>query len=98
MAIFGIGLYLANLAYKAIKVSETPQALFLARVARYAILILAGAMALQRMGLANEIILLAFGLILATIAVSFILAFGLGGRDIAARELDAWIKQLKKEE
>ncbi len=97
LAIFGIGLYLANLAYKAIKVSETPQALFLARVARYAILILAGAMALQRMGLANEIILLAFGLILATIAVSFILAFGLGGRDIAARELDTWIKQLKKE-
>ncbi len=64
-------------------------------MARIAILILAGAMALQRMGLADEIILIAFGLILGTVAVTVILAFGLGGKDIAARQLDEWIKVCK---
>ncbi len=98
LVIFGIGLYLSNLAYRAIKVAESRQADFLARVARYAILILAGAIALQRMGLADEIILIAFGLLLGTIAVTVILAFGVGGKDIAARELDEWIKSFKKQE
>ena len=97
LIIFGIGLYLANMAYRVIKVSNTPQADFLAKVARIAILILAGAMALQRMGLADEIILIAFGLILGTVAVTVILAFGLGGKDIAARQLDEWIKVYKSE-
>lgn len=98
LVIFGIGLYLANLAYRAISVAQTPQADFLAKIARYAILVLAGAMALQRMGLADEIILLAFGLILGALAVTFILAFGIGGKDIAARELNEWVKSLKDKE
>lgn len=98
LVIFGIGLYLAHLAYQAISVSETPQATFLARIAKYAILVLAGAMALQRMGLADEIILVAFGMILGAIAISAILAFGLGGREIAARELDEWVKNYKSKQ
>ncbi len=95
LIIFAIGLYLANLAHKAISVSDSPQASLLAKLARYSILVLAGAMALQRMGLANEIIIIAFGLLLGTVAVAAILAFGLGGRDIAARELDEWLKHYK---
>jgi hypothetical protein len=42
------------------------------------------------MGLANEIINLAFGLILGAIAVAIAVAFGIGGRDIAARKLEEW--------
>lgn len=95
LVIFGIGLYLANLAYRVIKISNTPQADFLAKVARIAILVLAGAMALQRMGLADEIILIAFGLILGTVAVSVILAFGLGGRDVASKQLEEWVDAYK---
>jgi hypothetical protein len=51
------------------------------------LVVLAGAMALRQMGLANEIINLTFGLLLGAIAVAVAIAFGLGGRDIAAREL-----------
>jgi hypothetical protein len=59
----------------------------LAQAARISILAFAGAMALRQMGLANEIITLAFGLLLGAIAVAVALSFGLGGKEIAAREI-----------
>ena len=52
-------------------------------------------MALRQMGLANEIINLAFGLLLGAIAVAVALAFGLGGREIAARTLTEWQQRLR---
>jgi hypothetical protein len=42
------------------------------------------------MGLADQIVMVAFGLILGSAAVATALAFGLGGRDAAARVLDRW--------
>jgi hypothetical protein len=39
----------------------------------------------------NEILVhLAFGLTVGAVAVAFALAFGLGGRDLAARTLEEW--------
>jgi hypothetical protein len=98
VVIFAIGLYLANLAAKTIQASGAAQAGMLALAARIAILVLSGAMALRQMGLANEIVNLAFGLLLGAIAVAVALAFGLGGRDIAARELEGWLESVKSEE
>jgi len=42
------------------------------------------------MGLADQIVMLAFGLILGSAAIAAALAFGLGGRDAAARILERW--------
>lgn len=98
LIIFGVGLYLANLASKTIKSSNASQANLLALVARVSILVLAGAMALRQMGLANEIINLAFGFLFGAIAVAVAIAFGLGGRDIAAREVEKWIESVKSKE
>jgi hypothetical protein len=95
LVIFGIGLYLANLAAQVAQASGVAQAGLLALSARGSILVLAGAIALSQMGLASEIIDLAFGLLLAAIALAAALAFGLGGREIAARELDEWIDSVK---
>ena len=64
----------------------------LATVARVAIIVLAGAMGLQRMGLADEIVNLAFGLTLGAIAVAAAIAFGIGGRDAAKRVIDGYSK------
>jgi hypothetical protein len=80
-----------------VKASEAAQAGLLAMAARISILVLAGAMALRQMGLANEIINLAFGLLLGAIAVAAALAFGLGGREIAAREVERWLQSIKSE-
>ena len=65
-------------------------------VARISIVILSGAIALRQMGLANEIIELAFGILLGSVAVAAALAFGLGGRDIAATQLFGWLGSRKK--
>ena len=97
LIIIAIGLYLANVASKTIQASGTVQASLMSTVARVAILLLAGAIAIRYMGLANEIINLAFGLILGAIAVAVAIAFGIGGRDIAARKLEEWSKSKKDE-
>lgn len=87
-----------NQAAQTIQASRAAQARLLALAARVAVLVLAGAMALRQMGLANEIVNLAFGLLLGAIAVASALAFGLGGREIAARELQNWLKSARSDE
>jgi hypothetical protein len=93
--IFGLGLWLANLAAKTIRASGTAQAGLLAMASRVSILVLAGAMAVRQMGVANDIINTAFGLLLGAIAVAVALAFGLGGREIAGRELEEWLRSVR---
>jgi len=95
--IFGVGLYLSNLAASAIQKSQAAQASLLAVVARVAILILSGSMALRQMGLATDIINLAFSLTLGAITIAAALAFGLGGRDVAGQLLSEWTKSLRTE-
>ncbi|MEM7594296.1 MAG: mechanosensitive ion channel [Cyanobacteria bacterium P01_A01_bin.83] len=95
VVVFAIGLYLANLAFNLILSSGTSQSRFLAQCARIAIITLVGAMALNRMGIAPNIVNLAFGLILGGIAVAIALAFGLGGREVAKEELKSWVSSFK---
>jgi hypothetical protein len=95
LVIFGLGLFLANLAAKTIQASGVAQRKLLSQAAKIAIVILAGAMGMREMGVANEIINLAFGLALGGIALAAALAFGLGGREVAARELNEWIEAAK---
>jgi mechanosensitive ion channel-like protein len=92
LVIFLVGLYLARLAADAIRASGVDQPNLLAITAQAAILVLTGAMALRQIGVANEIINLAFGLLLGAIAVAAALAFGLGGREVAGRELQSWVQ------
>ena len=92
LIIFLVGLYLARLAAGAIRSSGVDQPNLLATAAQAAILVLTGAMALRQIGVANEIINLAFGLLLGAIAVAVALAFGLGGREVAGRELQGWVQ------
>jgi len=97
LIIFAIGIFLANLASNAIVSSGMSEAKILALAARVAILVFAGAMALLEMGVANDIINLAFGLLLGAIAIAVALAFGLGGREAAAREIEKWRNSMKSE-
>ena len=90
VVVFGVGLYIANLVTIAIKSSGAQNADLLATIARTAISILAGAMALRQMGIAPEIINTAFTLLLGAGAVAVAIAFGIGGRDTAARLVEEW--------
>lgn len=94
--IFGIGVYLANLAFRLIKSSSGGSSNMLAQAARIAILAFVGAMALGQMGVAPDIVNLAFGLLLGAIAIAIAISFGLGGREAAGKQVEEWLSDLKK--
>jgi len=87
-----IGNFLSQLAYT--KLSASGSAGF-ANIARFAIIGLVIAMGLKAMGLADNIVNLAFGLTLGSVAVAGALAFGLGGRDAAKRVADNWAGRIR---
>ena len=94
IVIVGLGLYVANIAAQAVRTAGPPQAELLALAARIGIIILAIAMGLGHMGVATDIINIAFGIMLAAIAVAFALAFGIGSRDLAGRVASDWLEPL----
>ena len=96
LIVFAIGLYLANLAFSIISSSNTPQSKILGQTARVAIIALVSAMALQQMGIAPNIVNLAFGLLLGAVAVAIAIAFGLGGRDAAGEQVREWLTSFKQ--
>jgi len=96
LVVFAVGLYLANLAFRLVNSMGTGQSKILAQAARVSIIIFVGAMALQQMGVAPDIVNLAFGLLLGAIAVAIAIAFGLGGRDVASDQLREWLASFKQ--
>jgi len=95
LVIFGLGLFVANVVSSKILTKQTAQFKLLSLLARVAILFIAGSMALQQMGVGEKIIIIAFGVILGAFAVAVAVAFGIGGRDIAAAYLKKWTKDLE---
>jgi hypothetical protein len=84
-----VGIFLARIL-SALVGSSTGEASFAETIVKYAIIALFTAIGLTFMGLADQIVMMAFGLILGAAAVACAIAFGLGGRDVAARILDRW--------
>jgi len=92
VAILGVGLWLANMARKAVTASNMANSAMVSNIAFGAIMVLSGVIALKKMGLAGEIVDLGFGLTLGGMALALALAFGLGGRDAAAKFLDKRVR------
>jgi hypothetical protein len=84
-----VGIFLARIVANLVG-SGTGEGGFAQTIVRYAIIALFTAIGLTFMGLADQIVEMAFGLILGAAAVATALAFGLGGRDAAARILQRW--------
>lgn len=93
-AILLVGYFIAKGVHDAVERVGGESALLVARISRVAILCLVVAMGLRAMGVADNIVDLAFGLILGAVAVAFALAFGLGGREAAGRLMGAWFAKL----
>jgi hypothetical protein len=89
------GFWLANLAYKTIINIGGQDKKGMASIARMAILGLVTAMGLRSMGIADDIVNMAFGLTIGAIAVAVALAFGLGGREAAGKQMEHWLSQLR---
>ena len=86
------GIFLARIIANLVG-SGTGEGGYAQTIVRYAIIALFTAIGLTFMGLADQIVMLAFGLILGSAAIACALAFGLGGRDAAARVLEQWADQ-----
>jgi hypothetical protein len=94
--IIGLGTALANVACAALAKDGKPTAM--AVVARLAILGLVLAMGLRAMGIADDIVKLAFGLTLGSLAVTVALSFGLGGREAAGKQMEYWLSKWRGEQ
>jgi hypothetical protein len=94
LIILTIGLFLANLVSNKIKESKSKHANLLALISKVAILVLVGSMSLQQMGFGEEIVLLAFGLFFGAVAIAAAIAFGIGGRDFAAKQIQQWSQKI----
>lgn len=91
-----VGFMVANLARDAIARVGGSKAGFMASLARVAILGLVIAMGLRAMGLADDIVNMAFGFTFGAVAVAFALAFGLGGREAAGKLAEHWLARLRE--
>lgn len=79
--IIAVGFFLGNLVHRVMNGGLT------ATVIKYVAIVLFSAMGLKAMGIADSIIELAFGAVVVGGALAAALAFGLGGRETAARAL-----------
>ena len=96
-AILVIGFWLANVAHDAIHRASGASSRGLARIGRFAILALVIAMGLRAMGIADDIVNLAFGLTLGAVAVAVALSFGLGGREAAGKLMEHWLSRFRRD-
>jgi hypothetical protein len=67
----------------------------LGKISLYAMVVFVAAIALIQLGIGEEIVVSAFGLVFGAAALALALAFGLGGRDVAADYLKRWLQEKK---
>jgi hypothetical protein len=88
-----VGVFLARIISNLVG-SGTGEGGFAQTLVRYAIVALFTAIGLTFMGLADQIVMLAFGLILGSAAIATAIAFGLGGREAAGRVANRWADRI----
>ena len=98
VVIIGVGLWISNLAHAAISRLDRPNSAFMAGLARFSILGIVLAMGLRAMGIADDIVNLAFALTLGAVAVAVALSFGLGGREAAGKQMEHWLSGFRREQ
>ena len=96
--VIAVGLWIANVVHGAILTVGGKSSTIFAGLARYTILGLVFAMGLRAMGIADDIVNLAFGLTLGAVAVAVALSFGLGGRKAAGKQMELWLSRLRGEQ
>lgn len=96
LVILAIGNYLANLAYRTMSSGRNDT--FIAGLARIVVLGLFLAIGLRTMGIADDIVNLAFGLTLGAVAVAVALSFGLGGREAAGEQMRRILRRFNEDD
>ncbi len=79
---FGIGKWVRDIIL-ARRDKDDSSGRWLGEFARYAVLVFAWTMAVHQLGVAEDFVLLTFGLMFGSLCLAMALAFGLGSRDVA---------------
>ncbi len=77
---WGVASAVARNVRRALYQEDLPRATLVARISRACVLIFATACALIQIGLAVKLVVIAFSMIFGALALSFVIAFGLGSR------------------
>lgn len=93
IVIIGIGLIISNLFTKALNSKNNP---FVVSIVKISIIAIFLAIGLRSMGIADEIVNLAFGITLGTVALTIVLSFGLGGREAAGKQMGKILEKFNK--
>ncbi|MBT8304301.1 MAG: mechanosensitive ion channel [Bacteroidia bacterium] len=94
LVILTIGMWIANIITNNFSKKDGNQ--FVATIIKVAVMAIFLAIGLRTMGIANEIINLAFGISLGTVAVTIALSFGLGGREAAGEQMRKILDKFNK--
>lgn len=95
--VMGIGWVLAHFLAQAALIAavnaQVAGAPLIAGGVRWLVLIFAGSVALTQLGIAREMVLLAFGISFGGAVLALALAFGLGGKELAREILEGWLRK-----
>ncbi|MDD7915992.1 mechanosensitive ion channel [Polaribacter ponticola] len=94
LVILAIGNWIANIASKSFM--KSGDNIFVGNVIKVAVLAIFLAISLRRMGIADDIINLAFGITLSAVALTIVLSFGLGGREAAGKQMTKILEKFNK--
>jgi hypothetical protein len=95
-----LGLFFANFLSGIIKAAAAnaniAEADLFGNVARYAVIVFTGAIALQELGIGAELVRSVFNIIFGAVALALALAFGLGSKDIARDWLQRYLAESRE--
>jgi len=92
--VFGVGLFIAkNLASWVEQATHASYSKLLALIVKTVVIVIATAMALQQVGIADEIVKIAFTLAMGSVALGVAIAIGLGGKDTAGEIVKKFISK-----
>jgi hypothetical protein len=98
LIVLGVGIFAARFLARTVLISAVNMKLQSARLlslgVKWLVLVLAGAMALQHLGIGGSIVTLSFGILFGGIVLALALAVGLGSKDMVSR---SWEQQSQTE-
>jgi len=89
------GFWRANKVHRGISKVGDANSVTRANIAGSVIPGLVTVMGLRAMGIANDIVNMAFALTPASVAVAVALSFGLGGREAAGKQMEYWLAKTR---
>jgi hypothetical protein len=97
-----LGIFLGNLLSSVVQTTvanagfSNPESM--GKISLYAVIFFSGTIALSQLGVGSEIVTAAFILAFGGFSLACGLAFGLGGKDVAAEYLQQWLQKEKKKD